>query len=110
MEKYTPADYTAETQDQRALVQELKQEPEIREVFSAMHIPAAELDRHPYRLKRWLDRKKLCRGCTSLKNCRQAQRGFVEEPVYDGVLSMELTPAAGCRRSSRRKPMQCISW
>ena len=103
MEKYTPAEYTAETQDQRALVQELKQEPEIREVFSAMHIPAAELDRHPYRLKRWLDRKKLCRGCISLKNCRQAQRGFVEEPVYDGVLSMELTPCRWLQEKQQKE-------
>ena len=103
MEKYEPAEYTADIQEQRRLADALIQEPEVRQVLSAMNIPASELQNHPYRLERWLKQKKLCRGCTSLNNCRQRQRGFVEEPVYDGVLSMELTPCSYLEEKQKKE-------
>ena len=97
MEKYIPAERNSSTEDIDRLTAELRKEPAVQQVFRVCGIPAQELEIHPYLISRWLRQKKLCSGCGGLKQCRQNQRGYAEELVYDGVLATELTPCAYLR-------------
>ena len=44
---------------------------------------------NPWKMKTWLDHFAPCISCNGLTGCRQAIRGYFDNPVYDGVLQIE---------------------
>ena len=78
--------------DKEELVSKLVKENHILSLVQKGILPKEEIELHPFKLEKWLNQKKLCDGCTGLNHCKQKQKGYVEEIIYEGVLESEYHP------------------
>lgn len=80
---YDPKKYEEERVE---LIKHLRASVSIHRLMKEKGIPESELIDHAYTFKRWLDDVEPCRGCKSLAECRQKQKGYRAGLSYDGLL------------------------
>ena len=61
----------------------------VRAVMSENGLDESVIRANPWKMKTWLDHFAPCISCNGLTGCRQAIRGYFDNPVYDGVLQIE---------------------
>lgn len=83
MEKIT---FRQENIDNTELVERLKKEPLITQLFHKYNIPYVQLERTPLRFLNWLETVQKCEKCTGLSHCTQPSCGQYKDLVYNGFL------------------------
>lgn len=78
------------SEETEKLKKSLASNPLIARLFKENEIPVEEIDKHPYRLERFLNGIEVCKGCKGLEHCKQKQSGYFESLTYHGVLEDQL--------------------
>lgn len=90
MEKINFKAGTFDDSSRNELIDSLSKNKEIIELLASNNIPVEELQIHPYRLNRYLEKKNLCNNCLGLSYCKQKQKGYYESLTYHNALEDEL--------------------
>ncbi len=72
--------------EKQKLIEKLRTDTYLHRVMKTKGIPDAELAKHAFLFKRFLASLEPCRGCRSLKDCRQKQKGYHMGLSYDVIL------------------------
>ena len=72
--------------EKQKLVERLRNDVYLHRVMKTQGIPEEELVRHAFLFERYLNALEPCRGCRSLKDCRQKQKGYHMGIRYDVIL------------------------
>ena len=92
---------TASLEEERAeLIRRLSTDNTVIGLMKEYGIPAEELSRHPYRIQRWVQDRKVCITCQSLKQCRRPRKGYMAGLSYDGLLQ---DTEEACRYETERR-------
>ncbi len=86
MEKINFKGGSFDDSSRKALINSLAKDKEIQSLFAENNIPVEELEKHPYKLNTYLEKKKLCDHCLGLAHCKQKQKGFYESLEYNQIL------------------------
>lgn len=61
----------------------------VRAIMKENGLDESVVKANPWKFQTWLDHYAPCINCTGLRTCRQAIRGYFDNPVFDGVLQIE---------------------
>ncbi len=86
MEKINFTAGTFDDSSRKALIDSLSKNQEILSLLKENEIPFDEIQKHPYKLNTYLEKKKLCQNCLGLTHCKQRQKGFYESLEYNQTL------------------------
>ena len=81
-----PKDPNRDDTEKKQLIERLRKDAYLHRVMKTQGIPDEALSRHAFLFQRYLEEVKPCRGCKSLKDCRQAKKGYHMGIRYDGIL------------------------
>lgn len=73
-------------ESRKALIEELKANPDVIDFMEERNVPMKVLEMYPYRFLEWLKQRNRCRGCKGLKSCKQKQQGYRDGLDYDRIL------------------------
>ncbi|MBR4445769.1 MAG: ATP-binding protein [Solobacterium sp.] len=89
-------------EDPSVLASQLLQNKSIRSLLERTQIPMELVQKKPYTFLRYLKQTEACRGCRSLKECRQPVKGHYRDLIYEGGMLLDaLSPCPYQKEKSR---------